>query len=139
MAVQVLGRIKSETALQKFLELLQKAEDSPSDSTQQIEPRLFGALGSYGNIELPEIGSIEDFLLDTLDRRGGLGRLKFLKKKKIPLSEAAVGAICETLGTIGTDKSRSVLQKLEKQEESLFREKAGEALGKIAEREVPDS
>ena len=138
MAIQILGRIKSETALQKFLELLQKAEDSLSDITQQIEPRLFGALGSYGNIELPEIGSLENFLLETIDRRVGLGRLKFLKKRENPLSDAAVGAICETLGTIGTDKSRSVLQKLEKQEESLFRNKAEEALRKIAEKEVQD-
>jgi len=136
LSIQVLGRIKSETALQKFLELLQKAEDAPSDITQQIEPRLFGALGSYGNIELPEIGSLEDFLLETLDRRVGLGRLKFLKKRENPLSDAAVGTICETLGTIGTNKSRSALQKLEKQEESLFRQKAEEALKKIAERDV---
>jgi HEAT repeat protein len=139
MAIQVLGRIKSETALQRFLGLLQKAEDSPSDITQQIEPRLFGALGSYGNIVLPEIGSLEDFLLETLDRRMGLGRLKFLKKKENPLSEAAVGAICETLGTIGTDKSLPVLQKLEKQEGSLFKKSAEEALRKITERDVQDN
>ena len=139
MAIQVLGRIKSETALQRFLELLQKAEDSPSDITQQIEPRLFGALGSYGNIVLPEIGSLEDFLLETLDRRMGLGRLKFLKKKENPLSEAAVGAICETLGTIGTDKSLPVLQKLEKQGESLFTKSAEEALRKMTERDVQDN
>jgi len=61
--------------------------------------------------------------------------LKFLKKRENPLSEAAVSAICETLGTIGTDKSRSILQKLEKQQESLFRNKAEQALRKIAERE----
>jgi HEAT repeat protein len=139
MAIQILGRIKSEAALQRFLEMLQKAEDSPSDITQQIEPRLFGALGSYGNIEFPEFGSLEDFLLETLNRRVGLGRLKFLKKKENPLSDAAVGAICDTLGTIGTDKSRSVLQKLEKQEESLFTKKAEEALGKIVERGAQDS
>jgi HEAT repeat protein len=139
MAIQVLGRIKSETALQRFLEWLQKAEDSPSDITQQIEPRLFGALGSYGNIVLPEIGSLEDFLLETLDRRVGLGRLKFLKKKENPLSEAAVAAICETLGTIGTDKSLPALQKLEKQEESLFKKSAEEALRKITERDVQNN
>jgi len=139
MAIQILGRIKSETALQRFLELLQKAEDSPSDMTQQIEPRLFGALGSYGNIVLPEIGSLEDFLLETLDRRMGLGRLKFLKKKENPLSEAAVGAICETLGAIGTDKSLPVLQKLEKQEERLFKKSAEEALTKITNRHVQDN
>ena len=134
-AIQCLGKIKSEIALKKFIEVLKKAEDFPSDSTQQIEPRLFEALASYGNIELPEIGSLEDFLLETLNRRLGLGRLKFLKKRENPLSEAAVSAICETLGTIGTDKSRSILQKLEKQQESLFRNKAEQALRKIAERE----
>ena len=38
-----------------------------------------------------------------------------MKKAKSPLSEAAIGAICETLGELGTEKSRPILHKLEKQ------------------------
>jgi len=134
-AIQCLGGIKSEIALEKFLEMLKKAEDFPSDKDLQTEASLFRALSFYGNVGLPEIGSLEDFLLETLDRRLSLGPLKFLKKKKKPLSEGAVVAICETLGKIGTGKSRAVLQKLEKQKDGLWKNTAEEALIKIAEKE----
>lgn len=134
-AIQCLGVIKSEVALEKFLEMLKKAEDSPSNKSRQIEARLFSGLGFYGNVELPGIGSLEDFLLETLDRRLSLGPLKFLKKKKNLLSEGAVAAICETLGKIGTDKSRAILQKLEKQQDREWKNQAEEALRKISESE----
>jgi len=138
-AIQCLGGIKSEAALEKFLEMLKKAEDSPSNKNRQIEARLFSGLGFYGNAELPGIGSLEDFLLETLDRRLSLGPLKFIKKKKNLLSEGAVAAICETLGEIGTDKSRAILKKLEKQQDREWKNKAEEALMKIAEREQAKS
>jgi len=136
-AIQCLGGIKSEIGLKKFLEMLKKAEESPSDKDLQIEAPLFRALGFYGNLELPEIGLLEDFLIETLDRRLSLGALplKFLKKKKKSLSEGAVAAICETLGMIGTDKSRAMLQKLEKQKGRQWKNTAEEALIKIVERE----
>ena len=138
-AIQCLGKIKSETALKEFIEVLKKAENSPSDIDQHLESRIFSALGSYGNVELPGGGSLEDFLLETLNRRLGLGRLKFLKKKESLLSEAAVVAICETLGTTGTDKSRGILQKLEKRQDSLWKNKAQEALERITEREQSEN
>jgi len=137
--IQCLAGMKSKVALETFLEMLKEAEDSPSDKNQQIEARLLSALGSYGNVELPGIGSLEDFLLDTLDRRLSLGPLKFIKKKKNLLSEGAVAAICETLGEIGTDKSRAILEKLEKQQDREWKSKAEEALMKIAEREEAKS
>jgi len=134
-AIQCLGRIKSEIALEKFLEMLQKLEEFPSDRNEQIEARLFAAIGFYGNVERPGIGSLEDLLLDTLDRRLSLGALKFLKKKKNLLSEGAVATICESLGSIGTSKALPILQKLEKQQDSPWEKKAAEALKKITERE----
>jgi hypothetical protein len=39
------------------------------------------------------------------------------------------------LGNVGTSKSRKILQKLNKQKDSLWQNKAQEALTKIAERE----
>jgi hypothetical protein len=134
-AIQCLGKIKSETALKEFIEVLKKVEESPSGIDQHLESRIFSSLGSYGNVELSGGGSLEDFLLETLDRRLGLGHLKFLKKTESLLSEAAMAAICETLGTIGTNKSRGILQKLEKQRDSLWKNKAQEALERIAERQ----
>ena len=134
-AIQCLSSIKSETALEKFLAMLKEAEDFPSEKTQQIEPGLFSALGSYGNVELPGIGSIEDYLLKTLDRRLNLGPLKFLKKKKNPLNERITLSVCETLSKIGTSKSLPILRKLEKQDGKQWNHKIEEALMKIAERE----
>jgi HEAT repeat protein len=136
-AIQCLGGIKSRIALQKFLEMLKKAEDFPSDKDLQIEAFLFSVLGFYENIALPEMGLLEDFLLETLERRLSLGSLplKFLKKKKKSLSEGAVAAICGTLGKIGTDKSLAILRKLEKQKDKRWKNAAEEALVKIAERQ----
>jgi len=138
-AIQYLGEIKSATALEKLLEMLKQAEDSPSDRNSQIEASLFRTLGFYGNFELPGIGLLEDFLLDILDRRLNLGTLKFIKKKKNPLSDGAVGVICETLGEIGTNKSSEILQKLEKQQDKEWNSKAKEALIMIVEREEGES
>ena len=134
-AIQCLSGIKSNSGLEKFLEILKKAEDFPSDKDLQIESSLFSALGFYGNIEMPEIVSLEDFLIEILDSRLSLGPFKFLKKKKKPLSEGAIVAICETLGKIGTNKSYAILQKLEKQKDRLWPSTAEEALIKISERQ----
>jgi HEAT repeat protein len=134
-AIQCLCEIKSEVALENFLELLKKAEDFPSDKNQQVEVQLYSALGSYMDVEWPGISSPEDFLLETLDRRVALGPLKFIKKKKNLLNEDAVSAICDTLGKIGTNRSSAILQKLEKQHDSPWKKNVQEALKKISERE----
>ncbi len=134
-AIQCLGRIKSKTALEKFLEMLKRTEDSPADINPQIEACLFSVLGFYGNLEHPEKGSLEDFLLETLNRQLTSGPLKFLKKKKASPSAGVIAAICESLGEIGTVKSQAILQKLEKQDNRQWKENAKEALTKIAQRQ----
>jgi hypothetical protein len=135
-AIQCLAGIRSETALATFLDMLCELEESPSERNSQVEARLFAAIGFYENVEQPKVGRLEDFLLESLDRRFSLGPLKFLKKKKNPLRDDSVSAICESLGSIGTGKSVATLQKLEKQRDSLWENKAREALKKIAERSV---
>jgi hypothetical protein len=134
-AVRCLSGIKSRTGLEKFLEILHKAEDLPSDKDLQMEAPLFSALGFYGDSDMPEIESLEDFLIETLDRRLSLGPLRFLKKKKRPLSEGSIAAICETLGKIGTRKSDAILKKLQKHKDRLWTNTAEEALIKISERQ----
>jgi HEAT repeat protein len=133
-AIHCLGKIKSNAGLEKFLSILNGLKDAPSDKKQQIAPTLFSALAFYGNVEKPGGGSLEDFMLDTLEGQVSLGPLKFLKKKKRVLSEGAVAAICEALGKIGTIKSCPILQKLEKQDNLVWKNKAGEALRTIIER-----
>lgn len=135
-AIQCLGRINSQAALQKFHEILKTVDQAPTDGVKQIEATLLNALGYYGNIEnFGEEGSLEDFLLEMLKRRLSLGPLRFIKKNKTTMSSGAIGAICETLGKVGTGKSRDILQKLEKLDEGLWKRKAEDALTKIAERE----
>jgi HEAT repeat protein len=130
-----LARVKSTTALGKFLEMLKNLEDSPSTKTERLEACLFGALGFYGNLELPGQGSLEDFLLATIKRQLSIGRLKFSTVKGKAIKPETIAAICEALGNIGTSKSRKTLHKLNKQKDSLWQNKAQKALEKIAERE----
>jgi len=134
-AVRCLSGIKSKIGLEKFLEILHKAEESPSDKYLQMEAPLFSALAFYGDSGMPEIELLEDFLIKTLDRRLNLGPLRFLKKKRRPLSEGSIAAICETLGKIGTNKSQAILKKLEKHKDRLWTNTAQEALIKISERQ----
>ena len=134
-AIHCLARVKSTTALGKFLEMLKNSEDSPSAKTERLEACLYKALGFYGNCELPGEGSLEDFLLATITRQLSLGRLSFFTIKGKAIKPETVAAICEALGNIGTSKSRKTLQKLNKQKDSLWQNKAQEALTKIAERE----
>jgi HEAT repeat protein len=134
-AIHCLARVKSTTALGKFLEMLKNSEDSPSAKTERLEACLYKALGFYGNCELPGEGSLEDFLLATITRQLSLGRLSFSTIKGKAIKPETVAAICEALGNIGTSKSRKTLQKLNKQKDSLWQNKAQEALTKIAERE----
>ena len=133
-AIQCLGKIRSKAGLEKFLSILDGLKDAPSDKKQQIAPTLFSALAFYGDVEGPGGKSLEDFLLDTLEGQVNLGPLKFLKKRKGVLSESAISAICEALGKIGTIKSCPILQKMEKQDNLVWKNKAHEALKTIVER-----
>jgi hypothetical protein len=134
-AIHCLARVKSTTALGKFLEMLKTLEDSPSTKTERLEACLFRALGFYGNLELPGKGSVEDFLLATIKRQLSIGRLRFSTVKGKAIKAETIAAMCEALGNVGTRKSRKTLQKLNKQKDSLWQNKAQEALTKIADRE----
>jgi HEAT repeat protein len=134
-AIQCLASIKSEVALEKFLQILKNAEDSPSHRNPSIEASLFGALAFYGNVERPEIGLVEDFLLQILSRHLSLGPFRFLTRKKDSLSEGAIAAICKTLGEIGTDKSLSILQRMDRETNRSWHAEAKEGLMKIAARQ----
>jgi hypothetical protein len=138
-AILCLARVKSGTGLGKFLEMLENLDDLPSSARDQMEACLYKALGFYGNIERPGIGLLEDYLLEMLDRRLSLGPLRFTTGKRKSISAEVIAASCEALGNIGTDKSRGILRKLEKQKDSPWKQKAEEALIKIAGREKNNS
>jgi hypothetical protein len=135
-AIHCLARVKSTTALGKFLKMLKNFEDHASAKTTRLEECLFRALGFYGNCALPGESSLEDFLLATIKRQLSIGRLSFSTVKGKAVKTEIIAAICEALGNIGTSKSRKTLQKLNKQKDSLWQNKAQEALAKIAAREA---
>jgi hypothetical protein len=134
-AIECLARVKSGTALGKFIEMLKKPDDIPSNKRAQIEACLYRSMGFYGNLERPEIGTLEDFVLATLDSKVGSGTLRWTTIKKKAIQPEVIAAICEALGKIGTRKSNGVLQKLRKQKDTPWQNKAEQALKKIAERE----
>jgi HEAT repeat protein len=138
-AIECLARVRSGTALGKFIEILNKPDDISSEKKVQFEACLYRSMGLYGNIERPEIGTLEDFLLSKLDTKVGSGTLRWTTIRKKAIQPEVIAAICEALGRIGTHKSRGVLQKLKKHKGTLWQNKAEEALARIAEREVgPD-
>jgi hypothetical protein len=134
-AIQCLAAMRSRQALDIFVGMLKRMEDAADGKNEQVETRLFSALGFYENLERAVVDSLENLLLGRLDRHLSFGSstLGFLKKKKESLSEEAIAAICETLGKIGSAKSRATLQKLAKGD-SARKEKAEAALARIAER-----
>lgn len=134
-AINCLAKAKSGTALGKFLEMLKDPEDIPSDGKEKIEACLYRAIGFYGNIERPGIGTLEDFLLAALDRKLGSGSLRWTTIKKKAVQPEIIVAICEALGKIATHKSRGILQKLKKHKDSPWQHKAEEALQSIDDRE----
>jgi len=135
-AIECLARVKSGTALVKFMEMLKNSDDIPSDKRVQIEACLYRSMGFYDNLERPDIGTLEDFLLAALDSKVGSGTLRWTTIRKKAIQPEVIAAICEALGKIGTRRSRGVLQKLKKQKDTPWQNKAEEALAKIAEREV---
>jgi hypothetical protein len=132
-AIQCLATMRSRQGLDMFVAMLKRIEDAPDAKDEQLEARLFSALGFYENVERAVVSSVEDFLLKRLERHLGGSSLKFLKKKKDGLSDDAVVAICDTLGKIGSSKSRVALERLGKQDGG-WKKYTEEPLARIAER-----
>jgi hypothetical protein len=132
-AIQCLATMRSRQGLDMFVSMLKRMEDAPDAKNEQLEARLFSALGFYENVERAVVGSVEDFLLERLERHLGGSALRFLKKRKDSLSDDSVAAICDTLGKIGSSKSGVALEKLAKQDGS-WKEYTEGPLARIAER-----
>jgi hypothetical protein len=132
-AIQCLATMRSRQGLDIFVSMLKRMGDETDGKNEQLEARLFSALGFYENIERVVLSSVEDLLLERLERHLGGSGLKFLKKKKDSLSDDAIVAICDTLGKIGSGKSGAALEKLGKQDGS-WKEHTEKPLARITER-----
>jgi len=132
-AVWCLGMIKSVKGLEKMMGILKQISAAPSPKTDPFETQIYHAFGNSGNLTI-EGKTLEQFLIQVVEQRG-IRRWWGLFEKN-PLTDAALGAICDALGKIGTKESITVLTRLKKSHEGPWILKVKEALKKIEERMV---
>ena len=132
-AVWCLGMIKSVKGLEKMIGILKQISAAPSPKTDPFETQIYHAFGNSGNLTI-EGKTLEQFLIQVVEQRG-IRRWWGLFEKN-PLTDAALGAICDALGKIGTKESITVLTRLKKSHEGPWILKVKEALKKIEERMV---
>ena len=129
-AIWCLGMIKSSRGVEKMIGMLKQISATPSPQLDKLETQIYYAFGFSGNLVI-EGKTLEQILLEVVEKRGIKGLLGFLQKN--PLSDASLMAICDTLGKIGTNESVKVLTKLEKSVKDPLLPKVKEALKKIGE------
>ena len=130
-AAWCLGMIKSAKGIEKMVEILKQIPPAPSPQMDQLETQIYLAFGLSGNLTIEE-RTVEQTLLEVLEKRGMKQWLGLFQKN--PLSEAALEAICSSLGKIGTERSIKILGKLGKSCEESLTPKVEEALRKIQNR-----
>jgi HEAT repeat protein len=130
-AVWCLGMIKSVKGIEKMMEIFKQISAAPSPKMDQLETQIYHAFGTSGNLTI-EGKTLEQFLLQVVEQRGIKRWWGILEKN--PLTDAALGAICDALGKIGTKESIKALTHLEKSREGPWIPKVKEALKKIKER-----
>ncbi len=130
-AVWCLGMIKSAKGIEKMMGILKQIPSTLSPKMEQLETQIYHAFGTSGNLTI-EGKTLEQVLLQVVEQRG-IKRLWGLLEKN-PLPDAALGAICDALGKIGTKESIKTLTRLEKSREGPWIPKVKEALRKIEER-----
>jgi len=135
-AVWCLGMIKSVKGLEKMMGILKQISAAPSPNTDPLETQIYHAFGNSGNLTI-EGKTLEQFLLQVVEQRG-IKRWWGLFEKN-PLTDAALGGICDALGKIGTKESITVLTHLKKSHEGPWILKVKEALKKIEERTKANS
>jgi hypothetical protein len=130
-AVWCLGMIRSQHGADKMAGMLKEMAASPSPQRDVFETQIYHAFGLSGN--LPVQGrTTEQILIEVLEKRGLKQWLGVFDKN--PLSDPALGVICDALGKIGTKESVKVLTKLGKSREGPWLPRLKEALKKIGER-----
>jgi HEAT repeat protein len=130
-AVWCLGVIKSNRGMGRMVEMLKELAAAPSPESDKLETHIYLAFGLSGNMAI-EGKTVEQILIEILEKRGVKGFLGFLQKN--PLSETSMAVICETLGKIGTQESIKVLTRLEKSQKGSAVVKMKEAIKKIEAR-----
>lgn len=138
--ITCLGVIKSKKALPVFLEILKDTMESPSQAAEQIENQIYWALGLMEDDFTNGATTPEEILIKVLHDRAQTGTIsRLLGKKGHTLSDQSIGIICDSLGTVGTELSESVLTELAKNGKKPWAVKAQQALEKIEERHAPAS
>ena len=134
-AVWCLGMIKSAKGIEKMMQILKQISGSPSPEMDPLETQIYYAFGTSGNLTI-EGKTLEQYLLQVVEQRGIKHWWGLFEKN--PLTDAALGAVCDALGKIGTKESVAVLKRLEKSREGPWNPKVKEALKKIEDRAKAD-
>ena len=135
-AVWCLGMIKSVKGIEKMMEILKQISNAPSPKMDPLETQIYYAFGTSGNLTI-EGKTLEQFLLQVVEQ-SGIKRWWGLFEKN-PLTDTALGAVCDALGKIGTKESITVLNRFGKSREGPWIPKVKEALKRIEERTKADS
>jgi len=130
-AIWCLGMIKSQKGIEKMIERLKQRSAESSPQMDQLDAQIYYAFGTSGNLTV-EGKTLEQILLKTLEKRGLKNWWDPFQKNL--LTESSLGAICDTLGKIGTEESSQVLNKLGKTLRGPLSHKVKEVLKKIEER-----
>ena len=130
-AVWCLGMIRSAKGSGKMAEMLKQISETRNPQTELLETQIYHAFGLAGNL-MHDGKTLEQILLEIVDKRGMKPWWGVFDKNV--LSDASLGAICETLGKIGTKASIPVLTRLGKSRDGTRIPKLPEALRKIEER-----
>jgi hypothetical protein len=120
--------VMSEPSL---VDILKEINTSPSSQMDQIETQIYHAFGTLGNIQVAG-ETPEEILLKVLEKRG-------IKKwgglfQKNQLTDSALGAICDALGKMGTQRSVKTLHELKKSLDGPWVQRVGDVIRKIEER-----
>jgi hypothetical protein len=137
-AIRCLRTLRSEKGLARFTDILHNLEQKPE--LKALEVSIYQAFSEFPEAMISEGVKTEQYLLNLLQAcfPSGLKGMLHRGKNQPQLSQGALYAVCETLGTIGTEDSLAFLKGLSKRFGEPSRTKIKRAIEHIESRLVPD-
>jgi HEAT repeat protein len=130
--VQLLGQLKelSDFSMQGLVWLMEKkSEAEPSKEEELLFIQVAELLGKAANRRLPEGRTVEDALVKILESesKGLFGRMVRSKGR----TSRMLASLIETLGKIGTEKSRKLITQFSKDKDPAVKKSAQTAIARL--------
>ncbi len=138
-AVSYLGQLRSRHPEVLAFYAAALGSDGPrqgSDQPEAVLVEVCRSLAGLGQADLGDGMGIEDVLLDALAQDHGKGLLGRLKKRSAHHNDKVRIAICEALGTVGTEAGAQVLSRLASADSPELADAAASAVEAIRARPV---